>query len=292
MFSGNDFFKTLGVSMDFTNEYPKIHLNQELKFSSAASDYANPGNAYLFSGMKELSSSLQKTFLDGKYSILLRNGYTDFLTGPLTDQRFVQYNNLLDARWKMKKGNYLSLKYQPSWSNIVDSGQHTRVGMIQRVSTDLNYNKRIGRHQLHTFTSLAYVRNSFADSIATEPPISVNSLQLNNMISWSLKAAQVYLSNTAVYTPQNSAYVYLNSTWTTEGGYMYPLGTKIQASSGLNYVTVTDWYRQVGLKQSFTGNLTSKLYLNLNVDLGKNLAVYQPYPIPTIRGNIMLSYHL
>jgi hypothetical protein len=290
--STSDLFKSLGVSMDFTNEYPKIHLTQELKFSSAASDYSNPGNAYMFSGMKQLSSSLQKTFLDGKLNILLRNSYTNFVTNPLVNERFLQYNNLLDARWKMKKGNYISLKYQPSWSDVMDSGMHTRVGVIQRFSADLNYNKKFGKHQLHTYTSLAYVRNTFADSLMTGPPISVNSIQLNSMVSWTIKAAQVYLNNTDVYTPQTTAYVYLNSTWTTEGGYMYPLGKKIQASSGLNYISVTDWYKQVGVKQSFTGSLSSKMYVSVFVDLGKNIAVYQLFPIPTIRGNLMLSYHL
>jgi hypothetical protein len=293
LFSTSDFFKSLGVSVDYTNEYPKLNLTQELSFSSAATDYSNPGNAYLFSGMKQASSNLQKSFLKGQLTVMLRDGYTSFITDPTINARFVQNNHLIDARWKMKKGNYISLKYQPSWSVNIDSGMHTNVGMIQRVSVDLNYNKRLGRHQLNTFTSLAFVDNTFQDSILSEPPLSIHSLQLTSMLTLSIKSCQVYLNNSVVYTPQNSAYVYLNSTWTTEGGYMYPLvGRRLQASSALNYVTVTDWYKQVGVKQSLSGALSAHITLTTFVDIGHNIAIYQPYPIATFTGNIMLGYHL
>jgi len=291
LLSTNDFFKSLGVSVDYTNEYPKLELTQELKLSSAASDYSNPGNAYLFSGMKEVSSNLQKAFMKKNLTVTLRDSYTSFLTDPVANAHFVQYNHLLDVRWKMKKGNYISFKYQPSWSNNVDSGMHTRVGMIQWYSADLNYNKRLGRHQWHTFTSLAYVNNSFADSILSEPPLAIHSFQLTSMISVNIKSCQAYLNNTEVYTPNNSAYVYLNATYNSEAGYMYPLGKRLQASSALDYTSVTDWYRQVGIKQSLSGALSSHITLSSYIDVGKNIAVYQSFPVPTIRGNIMLSYH-
>ena len=292
LLSTNDFFKTLGVSVDYTNEYPKLNLTQELTLTSAATDYANPGNAYMFSGMKQVTSSLQKSFLNKQLTVTLRDSYTSFVTDPTVNAHFLQNNHLLDARWKMKKGNYVSLKYQPSWSVNVDSGMHTNVGMIQRVAVDLNYNKKLGKRQLHTFTSLAFVNNTFQDSILSEPPLTVHSLQLTSMVSMSIKSCQVYLNNSVVYTPQSSAYVYLNSTWTTEGGYMYPLGSRLQATSALNYVTVTDWYKQVGIKQSLSGALSSHFSLTTYVDLARNIAIYQPYPVPTVRGNIMLSYHL
>jgi hypothetical protein len=145
---------------------------------------------------------------------------------------------------------------------------------------------------LHTFTSLAFIDNTFQDSILTEPPLSIHSLQLTSMLGLSIKSCQVYLNNSVVYTPENLAYVYLNSTWTTEGGYMYPLGGRLQASSALDYVTVTDWYKQVGVKQSLSGALSAHITLTTYIDAGKNIAVYQSYPVPTLRGNIMLSYHL
>jgi hypothetical protein len=292
LLSTSDFFKSLGVSIDYTNEYPTLNLTQELTLSSAATDYSNPGNAYLFSGMKQASSNLSKTFLNKQLTVTLKDSYTSFITDPTINARFVQNNHLLDARWKMKKGNYISLKYQPSWSVNIDSGARTNVGMIQRVSADLNYNKRLGRHQLHTFTSLAFIDNTFQDSILTEPPLSIHSLQLTSMLGLSIKSCQVYLNNSVVYTPENLAYVYLNSTWTTEGGYMYPLGGRLQASSALDYVTVTDWYKQVGVKQSLSGALSAHITLTTYIDAGKNIAVYQSYPVPTLRGNIMLSYHL
>jgi hypothetical protein len=291
LLSTNDFFKSSGVTVDYTNEYTKLELEQELKLSIAASDYSDPGNAYLFSGMKEISSNLRKTFLKKQLTITLRNSYASFLTDPAANGHFEQYNHLLDVRWKMKKGNYISFKYQPSWSDNVDSGMHRRVGMIQRYSAELNYNKRLAKHQWHTFTSLAYVNNSFADSILSGPPIAIHSFQLTSMVSVNIKSCQAYLNTTEVYTPGNSGYVYLNSTYNSEAGYMYPLGSHLQASSALGYTSVTDWYRQIGIKQSLSGALSQHITLSSYIDVGKNIAVFQSLPVPTIRGNFMLNYH-
>ena len=310
LLSTNDFFKTLGVSLDYNNEFPKMDLSHQVHLSTAATDYSNPGNAYLFSGMKEAESNLQKGFMGHHLVVTLRNSYTLYSMDPsLGSDHFSQFSHLLDARWKLKKGNYVSLKLQPSWSNQVVDGVHSRVGAITRYSADVNWNIRIKHYQYHQFASLAYVNNTFPDSTLgvgatpilgifpgsvapiTGPSFTLHSWQLTTLQSLSIKSCQVFFDNTLVYAPNNSAYVYLNSTWNTEGGYQYPLNGNLSASTSLTYTVVADWYEQAGVKQSLSGRLSSHCTLTAYIDLGRNLVVLQSYPVPGVRGDVLLSYH-
>ena len=311
-----DFFKTLGVSVNYSNEFPKLGLSHDLRLSSAAGDYSNPGNAYLFSGMKEGASNIQKVFFQRQMTVTLRNAVTEYSMDPGSGgDKFTQYTNLLDVRWKMKKGNYLSLKFQPSWSNQTLDGVRSSAGAITRLSADLNYNRRLGRHTYQSFTSLAYVRNTFPDSLQgsialnTAQPAQggvlqqgypsvpttaagvLHSFQLTSQQSLSLHQTQIFFDNMAVYAPQQSAYVYLNSTWNTEAGYRYPLRGVLSASSSLNYTMVSGWYTQAGIRQSLSGRLTAHMTLSGSVDLGRNLTVSSPYPVPGFRGDLRMSYH-
>lgn len=291
----SDFFKTLGVAVDYNNEFPKLGLSHDLRLSSAAADYSNPGNAYLFSGMKEAASSIQQVLLHRQMTITLRNAVTAFSMGG--DDRFTQYTNLLSVRWRLKKGNYVALKFQPSWSSQTIDGIRSQAGAITRLSTDVNYNAKIAKDAYQSFTSLAYVRNTFPSGgttlglnlLNTTPPIT--SFQLTSQQTLQIRQSQVYFNNTAGYTRQRTAYVYLNSTWNTEAGYRYPVKGSITAATGLNYTTVTGWYTQAGIRQSLSGRINNRMTLGGSVDVGKNLKVDAPYPVPGFRGDLRMSYH-
>lgn len=308
----SDFFKTLGVSVNYSNEFPKIGLSHDLRLSSAAGDYSNPGNAYLFSGMKEAASNVRKVFFSRQMTVTLRNAVTEYSMDPGSGgDRFSQYTNLLDVRWRLKKGNYVSLKFQPSWSTQEIDGVKRSAGAITRVSADLNYSRRLGRHQYQSFTSLAFVRNTFPDSLpgavyvqplqggllradapaAAAFPSAQHSLQLTSQQSLAFHQAQLFFNNSVVYAPGQSDYVYLNSMWNTEAGYRYPLKGVLSASSSLNYTTVQGWYTQAGIRQSLSGRLSAHMTMSGSVDIGRNLMVSSPYPVPGFRGDLRCSYH-
>jgi len=89
-----------------------------------------------------------------------------------------------------------------------------------------------------------------------------------------------------------SAFIFFNTSFSSDLGITYIIGKNLSASSSLNYNSIMGWYRQVAYKQSLGGQLGKRIKLDLYLDIGKNLKLIQPLPYSLFRAEWSVQYML
>jgi hypothetical protein len=75
-----------------------------------------------------------------------------------------------------------------------------------------------------------------------------------------------------------------------DAGSTFLLFKKLSLSSAISYNSVQGWYRQVGIKQTISNQLSDRFNLNVYVDARKNLALYQPLLYGLFRADVSIHY--
>jgi hypothetical protein len=73
---------------------------------------------------------------------------------------------------------------------------------------------------------------------------------------------------------------------------MYSIAKGIMASTAINYNSTRGWFRQVGIKQSVSGNIGERFMVTFYTDILKNIKEYQPNNMDNIRLDWSLNYSL
>ncbi|SJZ93189.1 hypothetical protein [Sediminibacterium ginsengisoli] len=283
-----NFFSNLGLSAEYSNEFPSIDLAHEFGFKYGGDGYNNPGNSYFLSGSKEVFNSIDKSFFNRKLVIRVKNRFKTYGFGS-TGRYVNNFSNTIDVRWKFKKGNYIALKYQPAYSaSLQEDGSVQNKVVTDRIAADLNIRTKISRLQVQHFINLAYLstQTTFA-GLADE---HYKTMQLTTMHSVTQGSKQFYVNTNFNYAFNNGAVPYLNSSMLTEAGIVYEAFRVLRLTTACNYNAVQGWYSQIVFKQGIGGQINKKLDINFSIDAASNLKVQQDLPVQNLRSDITVRY--
>jgi hypothetical protein len=286
LFSGLDFWKNSAIIVKYADEFPKAQLSFEASASRISNGYDNPGNEYLNQGSKEYTLTMKKTFFRKKISI---NGRIDLREFKYNDELPDRWRNIyafVDARIKLKKGHYLTLRYVPSKMVRIDSSRFV-VSSFQKLSVDGSIAGRLGGHYYYNFLSLSSQKNAYSLSNAW---VSTKLIQFTSYQTYTAGRKSIYLNTNYNRADNRSSYVYFNSSLRVEQGITYQLFKKVNASSGLSFNSIAHWYSQIGITQSISTNLSEKFNLNLYLNGSRNIKQYQPIFFDQNRIDISIQY--
>ena len=288
IFSTEDFMANTALSLKYADEFAEQGLQYQLSFNKVSNGYNNPGNGFLSSGSSEFGMSIRKSFLKKKILISFRGNARSYKYSDLINAVWRNHYMLLDAKWKMKKGQYVSLRYQPIKMTRVEGSAKTPVTSLERISAETNLYKKFEKFSYRNFLTLSWQKNMYA----LMPGATVNniSFMINSFQNILIGKNSMYINTNYNHVDSSGGYAFLNSSFYTEAGYTYQLFKYISASSGLTYNSTENWFRQAGIRQTLSGQLGDKFSLNIYVDLRKNLKLIQPLWDEPLRIDVSVRY--
>lgn len=285
--SGDNLLTNAAISVKYSDEFSLSGLSYQFSFNKVANGYSNPGNSFLSNGSTELGLNLRKIFLKNKIQVSLRTNGREYKYNENDNRRWRSTYITLDARWKMKKGQYMTLRYQPTRMVRIEPHSKQVVSSVERLSFDANLYKRFHTTSYRNLVTLSYQKSSYAFN---QENSKITSLLINSFQNISIGKNLLFVNTSYNNASNRSGFVYLNTSFLNDAGYSYELFGKISASSGLTYNSVTSWYRQLGVRQTLNGQLGKKFSINIYVDVRKNLAVYKPLWNQPVRADIAVRY--
>ena len=288
LFSADDFWKNTAFSLKYIDEYNKAGLSYQVSVSKTANGYNNPGNLFLNPGSKNLGFMIKKSMWKKKLQLNARIDLREF---KYNDERPDKWRNVyavFDARLRMKKGQYMALRYMPSKMVRIDSTKFT-VSAFNRLSAEANLAKKISGYYYRNYLTLSFQKNAYTFS---REWISAKTILLSSYQTITSGKKMFYLNTNYNYADNKSQYVYFNSSLLAEAGTSYRLFKKINASSALSYNSISGWYRQVGIRQTLSTNFSERFNLDVYVDARKNIKLYQPLLFGLFRADISIHYFL
>ena len=289
IFSSENILANSAISLKYSDEIISKGLSYQVSFDKVANGYANPGNSFLSNGgSTEIGLGMKKTFLKNKAHVSVRvneRGYKYDLTG---NNRWRSSFIVLDARWKMKMGHYLMLRYQPVRMIRIEASSKQIATSLERLSFDASLSKRVNKIIYRNVLTLTYQKSSYAFAQGNSRN---TSLMINSYQNISIGSNLIYVNTNYSKANNQTGFLYLNSSFLSEAGYTFMLLKKISASSGLVYNSIAAWYKQLGIRQTLSGQLNDKFNINIYVDLRKNLSVSRPLWNDPVRADIALHYY-
>jgi hypothetical protein len=285
--SGDNLFANTAIAVKYSDEFPSNGLSYQFSFNKVSNGYSNPGNSFLSNGSTELGLNFRKTFLKNKIQVSVRANGREYKFNESDNRKWRSTYFTMDARWKMKRGQYMALRYQPTRMVRIEEFSRQVVTSIERVSFDANLYKRFNKTTYRNLVTLSYQSSSYA---FIQSASKTSSLLLNSFQNISIGKNLLYVNINYNKAANQSGFVYLNTSFITEAGYTYQIFRKLSASSGLTYNSIEGWFRQLGVRQTLSGQLGKKLSVNIYIDARKNLAVYQSLWNQPIRADIAVRY--
>jgi hypothetical protein len=284
----HDLLKSIAVTINYNGEFEKIDLQTETSVRYAGINYDNPATSFIAAGTNEFSTGIRKSFLRKKLQVLARSNWRQYKFSETSENVWRNSNQFIDIKWKMKRGQSVSMRYQPVRSIRITDGYKSINGSTERLSITTNLAASIHSLQYRHYFTLAYQKNIYAYQNAAN---TLNrSLQISSMQSFVIKRNVVY-SNTSFNKVNNaSAFIFFNTSFNTDLGITYSIGKNLSGSSSFNYNSIEGWYRQIAIRQSLNGELGKKFRMDVYVDIGKNIKTFQQVPFSLFRAEWSLHY--
>jgi hypothetical protein len=289
IFSGEDLFQNLAFAVKYEDEYPGINLHYQFHVNHTANGYNNPGNIFLNHGSTEIGINARKLFLKKKLQLSLRTDIREYKYNENLDNKWRNLYSVVDLKWKMRKGQYIGLRYTPNRMLQINNHDKFVVTSISRLAAEANLSKKIASVYYRNYVNFSYQKNSYQSGTA---PILNESLIFSSYQSVTINKKIIYLNCNYSSSNNNSQFAYFNSSLVSEAGTSYLLFGKISGSSSVGYSSVKDWYQQIGIRQTLSGQLGSRFNIQLYLDARKNLKLYQPLLCGLVRAEISLQYSL
>jgi hypothetical protein len=287
IFSGNDLMSNMAFSLRYEDEHPDLGLNYQVHVSHTSRGYDNPGNPYLNNGGSEAGYRLRKSFLKNKLQFSLR---TDLREYRYTDEPGNKWSNtysVMDLKWRVKKGQFITIRYMPNRMKRVTNGDKQNVSTIDRLSAETSISGKLWGAPYRNYVSIAYQGNEYAMG---QTGFRSRSMVLSSFQSVAIGKKLLYVNTTYNNSSNNSAFAYFNSSVMAEAGFTYQLFRGISGSSAIVYNAVEGWYQQGGIRQTLSGQLSSRFNVNVYVDARNNFRLYQPLITGPVRADISLQY--
>lgn len=272
--------------INYRDEFPGIGLSYGMKLNKTANGYNNPGNPYLNTGSGSAGMFVRKKFLKDKLLLSLRSDVREFRYSEKAGDKWRTTYSVLDARLKLRKGQFVSLRYLPTRMNRLGALGKTRVSNFDRLSVDGSLSKKVARNYYNSYFSLIYQRNQYNMNTVATGNSSLGFIANQTM---AVKKLVFYWNTQVNRSADRSQLYYFNSSLNTELGTSFALG-RLRATTSVSYNEVTGWYRQLGLRQNVSVQAGEKFELNFFVDARKNLKLYQPLMFGQTRGEVSFHY--
>jgi hypothetical protein len=287
LISAEDFASNTAFFISYRDEIPNLGLRYQVHVKRAAIGYNNPGNPYLNTGSREAGFSVRKNFFKNKLLISLRNDLKEFNYSQQENNKWRNLYAVFDVKWKLRKGQFLSLRYLPNRMFRFDStGKHTTT-LFDQMSFDGNLTKRIRRVTYTQYFNLSYQRNQYVLQHQLTGNTSLGFIA-NQTISF--RKLLVYWNTQYNRSANSSQLVYFNSNFNTEVGTNFTFFQKLNTTTSISYNTIQQWYQQIGVRQNVSLRLGQQFDLHLFVDARKNLKLYQPLIFGLVRGEVGVHY--
>lgn len=283
----DDFWKNMAFSVKYDDEWEKQAFFYGVHVSKTANGYTNPGNTLLNNGAKELGFTMKKAFWKRTLQASLRSDIREYNYGDDNSKVWRNFYTVMDVKWRLKQGQSVSIRYMPNKMIRVENGEKSTVTLVDRLSIDGNLSKKIFGTYYRNNLSISRQKNSFllGDQLVSNTSFTLASFQ--NVV---IKQQLLYLNLNYDYAHNTSSYIYLNSSFMADAGSTFLLFKKLSLSSALSYNSVQGWYKQVGIKQTISNQLSERFNLNIYVDARKNLALYQPLLYGLFRADVSIHY--
>lgn len=289
LYGGENFFQNLAVNIDYRNTYKSIDLDHSTYVRYVGTAYTNPGNYFLPSGGKETGTQLKKSFFKKRLQAGVRYNIREYKFSEQSDQRWINTMANMDLRWKMRRGEYIGIRYQPTKMNRVEAGNKSTINNTDRISTEVSLNKKLFHKPYRTYLSLALQNNDY--TLADSGRIKSRGVLLNSFQSLQIKSYSLFFNLSYNLADNRSQYVYFNSSINSDAGISYQLLKSISASSSITYSQVKSWYEQAGIRQTFSGQIRDNISFNFYVDARMNIKEYQEFYQDLIRAEWGIRYH-
>ncbi len=283
-----DLGKSIAASVNYNGEFEKIDMQAETFIRYAGINYDNPATSFVPAGTKEAGAGIRKLFFSKKLQVYARTNWRQYKFSETSDNQWRNSNHFMDVKWRMNKGQSVSLRYQPVRSVRVVNGIKSVNASTERLAATANIAARIRSLQYRNYVTLGWQKNIYAYQNAGVG--SNRSLQVSSMQSFVI-GKNVFYSNTSFNKVNNaSAFIFFNTSFNTDLGITYAIGKNLSASSSVNYNSIQGWYQQVAVKQSLAGELGKKIKMDIYVDIGKNIKTFQPLPFSLFRAEWSVQY--
>jgi len=287
IFSLHDFMANTALSLKYSDEFAEQGLQYQFSFNKLSNGYNNPGSSFLTNGSSEFGMNLRKSFLKEKIIVSFRGNTRNYKFGD-KDAAWTNHSIVMDARWKMKKGQYISLRYQPLRMSRKEGSIKTPVTSLDRVSAETNLYKKFSKFSYRNFLTLSFQKNMYALNPGTT--VNNNSFMVSSFQNILIGKNSMYINMNYNHIDSSGLYGFLSTSFYSEAGYAYQLFKNISASSGLTYTSTVGWFRQAGIRQALSGQLSDHLSLNIYADLRKNLELTRPLWEEPLRVDISVRY--
>lgn len=288
---GNDFMANTALSFRYSDEYTDKGLAYHVSFNKTANGYINPGDGYFSAGTTELGMGMRKSLFKNKLLVSFRGSQRNYRYNEGHGTIWKNSQFTADIKWKMKKGQYVALRYQPLTMIRKNASGKVPVNTMNRLAIDASLAKRISRKIYYrNYLSIAAQQNNFTwtdGSTINNQSVNISSLQ---QVSFGNKV--IYVNVNCNYANSVSQLMFLNSSLYAEAGHSYVLLKNISGSTGLIYHSAAGWYRQAGIRQSLSGQMGKRFSINVFADLKKNIKIIQPLWNDLIRADVSLRYSI
>lgn len=290
LLKNGNILSNMALSFAYQADLQEKGLYYNINAISVSNGYNNPASSYLNNG-KELNAIFKKQIFKKKLQLSFRTSLRQYDYSIVGKSKLNNSYFVYDVKWKFSKANFLAFRYQPAVSTKVDETTRIPVSQIDRVSLELNLNKRISSLYYRNYLNFAFQNNQLFFNDVNE---SVSkTFTLNNVQSITIGRHLLYWNNNFNFSSSNTAsLIYLNSSILSDLGITYTFLKTVSLSSSINYNSVKAWYDQIGLRQTLSGTIGKSLEISMYVNVGKNINLYQPELYSSVRGDLSLKYSL
>jgi hypothetical protein len=288
--SANSITDNLAFSVTYVGEYEEIGLQQRVHFRSTDNGYHNPGSPLLTRGTTEAGLDLRKSFLKQKISFAVKYDFRQFNFSEQYERKWQNHSYFIDGKIKLDKGQSVSFRYQPTKFVRIEDGVKANSNATEQLSANANFRTKIFKKTYTNMLGLMYQKNSFLNSGSMNQ--SATSLLVTSLQAISIGSQLLSLNFLYNHASNNTGIVFLNSSFNCDGGISYILFKRISGSTSAGYNSVKNWYQQLSLRQSLSGQIGSKCQFSLFVDARRNIKLYQPLLYNLTRGELSFSYSI
>jgi hypothetical protein len=287
LLNSDNLLNSMAFSLKYEDEFADQDLSYGLHAGMTAPGYNNPGSTFLTSGGKEFGVNVKKAFWKRKLQASLKTDMREYTFGDDDSYKWRSLYSVLDLRMKLRKGQSIGIRYMPNKMIRIAGGEKSTVSLLERLSVDGTVAQKLAGKYYRNNITLAWQKNKY---MLGNDPVLNNSLSVSSFQSITLNSKLLFVNTLYDHARNNSQYVFFNSTFLTETGITWLMLKKISFSSSLLYNSVKDWYNQVGIKQTISGQLKERFSFNIYVDARKNVKLYQPLMYGLFRTDISINY--
>jgi hypothetical protein len=172
----------------------------------------------------------------------------------------------------------------------IENGVRSLATVIDRLSVESSLFKKIKKNAYRNYITLTYQKNDYGLTSAGQ--VANTSLQINSSQSFSISKNFLFANLNYTNSRNRSQYVFFNTAFNGDVSYAFQLFKRIMASSGIVYASVVNWYQQVGIRQTFSGDLNKRFTMSLYVDARRNLKSSSSFWNDPVHADISIKYLL